>query len=203
MLEHIMDSFLVLGSNRFFISVNHKAAMIEYYMQQVEEKNYRIEYFKEKKPLGTAGSLYLLKGKIKETFFVSNCDILIDQDYSDIFAYHSTNRNDITLVAAIRNYPIAYGIIHTRENGLLDSIEEKPELSFKINTGFYVMEPSLLDEIPDNQYYDITELIKDLQGKGKKIGVFPVSEKSWMDVGTWKEYLSNHVSEVRHEPSNA
>ncbi len=192
-MERIMDSFLQMGSNRFYVSVNHKAEMIDYYFKKLNHPDYCICFFNEEKPLGTAGSLSLLKGKINEPFFVSNCDILIDQDYGEILRYHESNKNEITLVAAMKSYPIPYGVIYTRENGLLDNIEEKPELSFKINTGFYILEPHLLAEIPDNKFYHITELVEKIRLSGRRVGVFPVSEKSWVDIGTWSDYLSNHT----------
>jgi len=75
-----MDQFSEIGAQNFYISVNYKADMIKQYLENVE-KPYRINYFEEDKPLGTAGSLFLIKDQIKDTFFVSNCDILIDQDY--------------------------------------------------------------------------------------------------------------------------
>ena len=96
----------------------------------------------------------------------------------------------MTVVAALKNYPIAYGVLYTKENGLLDSIVEKPDLTFKINTGLYILEPNLLDEIPEGQFYHITTLIDKLRKENRRIGVFPVSEKSWIDVGNWNEYFS-------------
>ena len=71
----------------------------------------------------------------------------------------------------------------------MDSITEKPEITFKINTGFYILEPHLISEIPQNTFFHITSLIELLQKKKKRVGVFPISENSWKDIGEWKEYL--------------
>jgi NDP-sugar pyrophosphorylase family protein len=170
------------------MSVNFKADLIEFYLKN-QALPYQIEYFKEEKPSGTAGSLSLLKGKINERFFVSNCDILIEQDYSEILDYHLENKNEITLVAVMKHYSIPYGTIETAENGSLLNLTEKPEISYKINSGMYILEPHLLDEIPENEFFHITDLIeKVLQRKGRA-GVFPVSEKSWKDIGDWDNYL--------------
>ena len=81
-IEEIMNRFVNVGCKEFLFSVNYKAETIKHYFEQVEEKSYSIDYFQESKPLGTAGSLHLIKGKITTTFFVSNCDIIIDEDYS-------------------------------------------------------------------------------------------------------------------------
>lgn len=196
-IEEIMDRFVDCGCNDFFLSVNHKAEIIRYYLDSLRNPEYRINYFQEDKPLGTAGSLHLLKDKIRSTFFVSNCDIIIEQDYSEILNYHSENNNEITVVAALKNYSIPYGTLTTREDGLLQTIQEKPEIIFKINTGFYILEPHLIKEIPDNQVYHITYLIEKLQQENRRVGVFPVSEKSWADIGNWKEYLA-HIR-LNHE----
>ena len=77
----------------------------------MDSKKHKLNYFKEDKPLGTAGSLHLLKNKIKSTFIVSNCDIIIDQDYSEILEFHNKNKNQITIVAAVKNLKIPYGTI--------------------------------------------------------------------------------------------
>ncbi len=191
MLEEIFERFGRYGCNSFNISVNYKADLIEYYINSLNLP-YTINYFREEKPLGTAGSLHLLKGKINSTFFVTNCDILIEQDYSEILDYHNENKNDITIIAALKNYLIPYGTIETGENGKLLSLTEKPELTFKINSGMYILEPHLLNEIPENEFFHINSLIEKIQLHGGKVVVFPVSEKSWIDIGEWNEYLKNN-----------
>lgn len=193
MLEDIFERFSEHGCNSFYISVNYKSDLIEYYIQN-QKLPYDLHFFKEEKPMGTAGSLSLLKGKINETFFVSNCDILIEQDYSEILDYHRSNENEITIVAALKHFPIAYGTIETGENGRLIKLVEKPELTFKINSGMYILEPHLLDEIPENQIFHITHLIEKVSNRKGNVGVFPVSQKSWKDVGNWEEY-SNYIQQ--------
>ena len=187
-IEDIFERFNNYGCSQFFISVNYKAEFIEYYLKN-QKLPYKLEFFTERKPMGTAGSLSLLKGKIHQTFFVSNCDIIIEQDYSEILDYHRSNKNEITVVAALKHYPIAYGTIKTGENGKLLKLVEKPELTFKINSGMYILEPHLIDDVPENNFFHITHLIEKVKNRGGNVGVFPVSEKSWKDIGEWDEYL--------------
>lgn len=189
-LEDIFERFSNHGCNTFYISVNYKADLIKYYIQN-QKLPYSLHFFREEKPMGTAGSLSLLKGQIKETFFVSNCDILIEQDYSEILDYHRSNKNEITIVAALKHYPIAYGTIETGKNGRLIKLEEKPELTFKINSGMYILEPHILDEIPENNFFHITTLIEKIMARKGNVGVYPVSEKSWKDMGSWAEFKQN------------
>lgn len=188
MLEEIFERFGKYGCNNYNISVNYKADLIEYYINSLKLP-YSINYFKETKPLGTAGSLHLLKGTINSTFFVTNCDILIEQDYSEILDYHKENMNEITIVAALKHYPIPYGTIETGENGQLVSLIEKPELTFKINSGMYILEPKLINEIPIDTFFHITDLIEKVKQRDGKVGVFPISESSWKDIGDWNEYI--------------
>jgi dTDP-glucose pyrophosphorylase len=187
-IEDIMDKYLEVGCNEYFISVNYKAEVIRQYFDNLKNPEYNISYFQESKPLGTAGSLHLLNDKIHSTFFVSNCDIIIDEDYASVLNYHKENHNEITIVAAIKTYPIPYGTLETAEGGQLKSIFEKPDINFKINTGMYILEPHLIQQIPIDSFYHITDLIEKLNNDGRKVGVFPVSEGSWTDIGNWEEY---------------
>lgn len=186
-VEEIMQRFSRHGCDNFYLSVNFKSDLVQYYLNQ-QNLPFHLNYIKEDKPLGSGGSLSLVKGKIKSSFFVSNCDILIDQDYSEILNYHIENDNVITIVAALKHYPIPYGVLETGNNGDLRSLHEKPEITFKVNSGMYIFENKVLNEIPDNTFLPITEIINRVRDKGWKIGVFPVSERSWIDIGTWDEY---------------
>ncbi len=187
-IQLIIENFAKIGCRQFYISVNHKADMIKQYFNEYGVKDLNIQFIQEPEPLGTAGSLFLLKNKIKQSFFVSNCDILVDQDYREVYEYHKSNANELTIVSALRHYDIPYGILETGANGLLKKLTEKPNLTFQVNTGLYILEPHLLNEIPENNFFHITDLINKIREKGGKVGVFPVSEKSWIDIGKWQDY---------------
>ena len=187
-LEIIMDQFEGIGCHKFYMSVNYKADMMKYYLSQLDHK-YDIEFFMEEKPLGTIGSVSLLKGKISSPFFVSNCDSINEQDYRDVYDYHVNNHNDMTIVTMVKSFKIPYGVIETGEDGLMTALKEKPEQTFQVNTGVYILNPELIDEIPESEFYHITHLMEKVQKRGGRIGCFPVSEHSWKDMGEWPEYL--------------
>lgn len=133
--------------------------------------------------MGTGGSLQLLKNVLRTTFFVSNCDILIEADYADMLSVHRKQGNCITMVACLKNYIIPYGVINLNKSERVDTITEKPELTWLVNTGLYILEPETLHDIPENQLFHITDLINKYLSMGKPVGVYPITEKSWMDMG--------------------
>lgn len=187
-LEVIMDQFEGIGCHKFYMSVNYKADMMKYYLSQLDHK-YDIEFFMEDKPLGTIGSVSLLKGKITTPFFVSNCDSINEQDYRDVWDYHVENHNDLTIVTMVKTFKIPYGVIETGEDGLMTALSEKPELTYQVNTGVYILNPSCIDEIPDGEFFHITHLMEKIKARGGRVGCFPVSEHAWKDMGEWPEYL--------------
>lgn len=185
-IELITDSFAAAGVKEFHISVNYKKEMIQRYYEELN-KEYSLQYFSEPVPLGTAGSLHLLADKLHQSFFVTNCDILIKQDYAEILRFHQQGNYELTLVAALKQFSIPYGTVES-VHGSLTAFREKPELHFMVNAGLYILEPHLLSEIPKDSFFHITDLIAKIKERNGRIGVFPVSEGAWMDIGEWKEY---------------
>ncbi len=188
-IHEIIDRFRAQGAGEFLVSVNYKGDMIERYFSDLGAPGMSIRFLYEDSPTGTIGSLRAMRGHLGETFFVTNCDILVEQDYGMILDYHRSNRNIMTLVSAVKNVPIPYGILETREDNLLAAIREKPTHVLQVNAGMYVLEPGVLGLIPPDGSFDVTQLIEALQARGDRIGVFPITERSWMDIGEWSEYL--------------
>jgi len=186
-IEIIMDKFADHGINRFYVSINTKAHMIKSYFKEMNTR-YSISYIEEEEPLGTAGSLKLLRDRIEKEILVSNCDIIVDCDYAEVADFHRKNAYDITIVGSYRHFTIPYGICEIEKNGLLKDLKEKPEYDFLVNTGMTVLGRKALELIPANEKFDITDLIARVRGKRGKVGVFPINEKSWIDVGHWEEY---------------
>lgn len=191
-LESIMEQYEHIGCKKFYLSVNYKADMIKYYISQLKHQ-YDVSYFQEANPLGTIGSVSMLKGKIDTPFFVTNCDIIIEQDYRDVYEYHQGNHNAITIVTAVKNVQIPYGVIETGVDGLMIGLQEKPDFTYMINTGVYILQPELIDEIPEGEFYHITDLIEKVKASGGRVGCFPVSDDAWHDIGEWHGYLKKNI----------
>lgn len=184
--EHIMSRFEEYGCSHFDMIVNYKKNFIKSYFWD-NENAVDVDFIDETEFLGTGGGLKLLKGKYQETFFVTNCDILIEEDYSKIIESHKQNNNIITMVCAEKNMVIPYGTVEVSEEGYAIELKEKPSFSFITNTGFYVLEPEFLDMIPDNTFIHITDVIQNCIAAGKNVGVYKISEDKWMDMGQMEE----------------
>ena len=186
-IEHIIERFTMVGVKEFILTVNYKARIMKAFFEELRP-NFSVDFIDEHEPLGTAGSLKLLEGKFNKPFLVTNCDIIIKANYPDLYAFHKNNNYDITLVASMKNFTIPYGTCELNDEGHLKNLREKPEYDFLVNTGLYVINPDIIELIPKNKFYHITNLIDDSKKIGKKVGVYPIDDDAWVDVGQWAEY---------------
>lgn len=186
-IEHIIETFLGYGIMDYYLTVNYKAQIMKAYFQE-RNPDYQVHFIEENKPLGTAGSLKLLESSSPKPIIVSNCDILIKTDMWELTQFHLKGEYDLTLVASLKHYRIPYGICELNEKGHLDHIKEKPEYQMLVNTGLYVLDPGVLKLIPDDEFMNITTLMDMIKKNGGKVGVYPVGEDDWIDIGQWQEY---------------
>lgn len=184
--EHIISRFQEYGCNHFDMIVNYKKNFIKSYFQD-NENAYDVNFIDETEFLGTGGGLKLIEGKYDATFFMTNCDILIEEDYAKILEYHQNKHNIITMVCAEKNMVIPYGTVEVSDDGKVSALKEKPSLSFITNTGFYVIEPEFLDVIPENKFIHITDVIQSCIDTGKDVGVYTIPEDKWLDMGQMEE----------------
>ena len=156
--------------------------MIKAYFND-SDRDYRIHFWDEDVPLGTGGGLELLKGNIKSTFILTNCDILILDDVKKIVEHHRKNKNKVTMVCCLKNFVLPYGIVNFTEGGEISSFEEKPQLSFFTNTGYYILEADIFEYIKQGEKVDMPDIIDKMRQTQQKIGVYPIGENAWLDMG--------------------
>lgn len=185
-IELVIRNFHDFGCQGFTLVLNHKRNMIKSYFADVD-KDYFVDYIDEEEPLGTGGGPSLLKGRMNGTFFLTNCDILVDADYSDILNFHRKQGNDITMVCAMKRFTIPYGVVELCDEGQFSRIAEKPMMDYLINTGMYVVEPSVVEHTADGVKQGFTDIIEQCRQRGGSVGVYPISEGSWMDMGQIEE----------------
>ena len=185
-IEEIIKKFKEENFNNFFITTGFKSNVLKKHIISQKYKN--INFSKEMKPLGTIGGIKMIEKKISDIFLLTNCDTLIDLDYKNLIDFHNQNNNLITVVSAISQTKINYGVCKVNKNNDLKNIQEKPNFNFLLNTGFYVMNKKVLKNIPSNKYFNSTDLINTCVTKKLKIGIYPIASSKWKDVGNWDDY---------------
>lgn len=193
--EHIMMQFQDYGCNDFSMIVNYKKELIKAYFSETSHKG-SLRFIDEQEFQGTGGGLRLLKGRLSGTFFMTNCDILVEADYEDLLNQHRKSGALITMVCAFKKVSVPYGTVELDENGNPIRLVEKPEYPLLTNTGLYVIEPAFLDTIPANAFVHITQLIQQLIDDGQSVGVYPISGNQWSDMGQHDE-LENMITQLK------
>ncbi len=186
-IELIIDQFLPYGLDHFHLSINYKSKILKSFFEELTPE-YSVSFLEEREPRGTAGALRELYSSVPENLIVTNCDIVIEADLAELVSFHQDNDYDLTLVASLKDYNIPYGVCELEKGGSLACIKEKPQYSFLINTGMYVVRRDRLDLIPEETRCDMTDLIEKIKRSGGRIGVFPIGENAWTDTGEWTEY---------------
>ena len=185
-IELIMQEYQSYSCDEFHIIVNYKRDLMKAYFAD-NENNYNITWYDEDKPLGTGGGLSLLKGKFEDTFFFANCDALLTANYGSMLKFHRENGNVITMICTYKNIDIPYGVVEMGLKGAIEEMKEKPLLSFLVNTGIYIVEPEVIDDIEEGVSIGFPDIVKMERTKGRRVAAFPVSENDWMDMGQLPE----------------
>ncbi|MDA8226232.1 MAG: nucleotidyltransferase family protein [Desulfitobacterium hafniense] len=186
LLETIIENFKEYGFQRFYFCVNYKADMVQNYFGDGSSFGVEIKYIHEENRMGTAGALGLLPEKPLQPIFVMNGDLLTKINFKQLLDYHLEHNAMATMCVREFNLQVPYGVVKIEKNHLV-SIEEKPIQRFFISAGIYVLEPKALSYIPQNVFFDMPSLFKELMKGGKKATTFPVREY-WMDIGRMGDY---------------
>ncbi|WP_433595876.1 nucleotidyltransferase family protein [Lysinibacillus xylanilyticus] len=185
-LETIIEGFKQYGYTDFIFSVNYKKEVIQEYFQNGEPFDVTIEYIEEDKKMGTAGALSLLKNRPTKPFFVMNGDLLTQINFDQLMQFHMEHKSVATMCVREYEYQIPYGVIETDGTDLV-TIKEKPIHRSFVNAGIYVLNPDVLDYIPQNKFYDMPSLFEKLIEVNHKTSVFPIREY-WLDIGQVDEF---------------
>ena len=120
--------------------------------------------------------------------------MIFDIDFSEMYNFHKERKNDLTIIVSAKNYEIPYGICHINKKGKLKKIEEKPKSNFFVNTGLYIFKPKILKLIPKNKFFHMTQLMDKANKMKYKVGVYPISDNDWVDIGETDQYKSTHLN---------
>jgi NDP-sugar pyrophosphorylase family protein len=181
MLEHIVERAKLDGFSNFIFAVHYLRHMVEDYFGDGSRFNVKIEYLKEKEPLGTAGALSLLINKINAPFIVTNGDVITDIRYGEFLDFHIRHNATATMAVRLHEWQHPFGVVQM--NGLeITGFEEKPINRTHINAGVYALNPSALSILEKNTHCDMPTLFERLQAQSQRIVAYPMHEP-WLDVG--------------------
>ncbi|MCL1830597.1 MAG: sugar phosphate nucleotidyltransferase [Oscillospiraceae bacterium] len=180
--ELIIDRFRKFGCRDFSLVLGYKRNLIKSYFSEIPTE-YTISYIDEDQPLGTGGGLAFFKGVFEAPVFVTYCDNVIEADYIDILQSHIESASILTMVVARKHTKIPYGVIELDESGAIIGINEKPEYTNLINTGFYVISPEFIDMVEDNEFQHITDIALKLADEGHRIGSYLIDDGCFIDIG--------------------
>ena len=181
-LQVIIEKFKKNGFKNFFLSVNYKKEKIIDYFKDGSEFGVKIQYLIEDEPLGTAGSLYLLPKSVQLPIICVNGDVITNLDYSEFLKFHSSLFSEATMCVREIGINIQFGVVNSK-GSQFESIDEKPVIKKKINTGIYLLNPSFIrDLLPNKRKIDMPEIFIEATALNKNVNIFPLHDY-WIDIG--------------------
>lgn len=173
------------GIRHVYISVNHLADKLVDHLGDGSRFGCEIEYLWEdpEVPLGTGGSLGLIKRTPTEPLIVMNGDLMVEFDTRQLLAFHQAQRSTVTLGVREYRHTIPFGVIETEADDQVRQMVEKPDLAFTVNAGIYCVEPKALDVIIPGQPTDMPELVQRCLDRGDVVAAWEWSS-DWIDIGT-------------------
>jgi dTDP-glucose pyrophosphorylase len=196
LMERTIENLQKAGIHRINVTTHFMPEKIIKHFGGGQRFGVELNYVSEEQPLGTAGALRLIN-EVEEPLLVMNGDILTNIDFRSLMKFHREHKARLTV--AVRQYEmqVPYGVVEAK-NGIVSGLREKPRITFLVNAGIYLLEPSVLKHIPDAGRYDMTDLISRLLEAGETVVGYPVMEY-WLDIGKHDDFqkAQEDVSQVR------
>jgi len=191
-LHSIIEHFKSQGFCKFLLCVNYKGEVIEEYFEDGTAFGVEIRYTWENKRMGTAGALSLIDFEMQDPFFVVNADVLTSINYEDLLNYHEVNEASATMCVKKFEVEVPYACVDFNDNNDLLALNEKPSYQYHVNTGIYVLAPSVLSKIPTNVFFDMPTLFEELAQEKQNPKVF-LMEDYWLDLGKPDDYKKGNA----------
>jgi NDP-sugar pyrophosphorylase family protein len=192
-LELVVDQLELAGIRDITFCVGYLSHLIRAVFDHRDNEGVDIDYVHEDEALGTAGPLRLV-GDLDDTFIAMNGDVLTNLDYADLVRYHQRNGNVLTIATHDRRIKIDYGVMHLQQQGMnghtkhrITGFQEKPEIVSTVSMGIYVMEPAVLDFVPEGRPFDLPDLVHALLEAGQPLGAYKY-DGLWFDIGRKEDY---------------
>jgi mannose-1-phosphate guanylyltransferase len=198
-IEHVISRLALHNIREIVLAMGYKPDSIFQYFKNGAGTDLKLRYSMEERPLGTAGAVKNVAEDQDSTFFVLNGDVFSDIDYTGMLNFHMQNRAMATIALTYVEDPTKFGVVETDSTGRVKRFVEKPKLeevtSHWINAGVYILEPQVLNYIPQGQPYMFeTGVFPAMLDKAERVFAYP-STAYWIDMGTPEKYhqLNNDI----------
>lgn len=186
-IEYNVDRLAQVGIKNIYLSINYLGEQLEAYFGDGSQKNISIDYIREGKPLGTIGSILLVEQFEHEDILVMNSDLLTNIDFADFYKTYKTANADMAVASTSYHVDIPYAVLETDEQQKVKSLKEKPRYTYYSNAGIYLIKRRLLDMIPQDSFFDITDLMDRMIAMDHKLITYPINGY-WLDIGKHEDY---------------
>ena len=184
-IDHNVDRLISYGVNHISVTVNYLKEQIEEHYKE-PRNGIQIQTVREPKYLGTIGSIKFVPKFYNDTILLMNSDVFTNIDYEDFFLHFQQNEAEMSVAAIPYNVSIPYGILDL-DGRNIKGLLEKPQYTYYANAGIYLIKLKALNEIPENEFFNATDLVEKLISEGKKVIRYPLNG-TWIDIGNPQEY---------------
>ena len=185
-LEVLLRQIKTAGIHKVILTVGHLSGLLRAFFQDGHQWGLEIEYSYESHPLGTAGPVALIDN-LSDTFLVTNGDVLTTMQFGDLIKFHKEQQAIATIAVHPRMEKIDLGVIQWDGSSRITGYIEKPTYDYNVSMGVYVFEPKVISYIPQGEYLDFPNLVRNMIGAGEKVVGYRY-EGYWKDLGRPDDY---------------
>lgn len=195
-IDHNVDRLISFGIKHISVTVNYLGEQLEDHFRE-PHNDVHVKCVREPKFLGTLGSIRFVPEFFNDTVLVMNSDLFTNINYEDFYLHFKEHDADMSVAAVPYSVSIPYGILDLEEKRNIKGIIEKPTYDYYANAGIYLIKKTALDLIPEDTFFNATDLIEALVANYKKVIRFPLNG-TWIDIGNPQEFrraneLVNHI----------
>lgn len=195
-IEHNVDRLVKVGIHNIYLSINYLGDQIEEYFGDGSAKDININYIREDKPLGTIGSVLLVDQFERDEIIIMNSDLLTNIDFADFYKSFKEGNADMAVAATSYHVDVPYAVLEADDQQQVKSLKEKPRYTYFSNAGIYIIKKKLLEMIPRDSFFDITDLIEKALEMDRKIVTYPINGY-WLDIGKHEDFKKAQ-EDVKH-----
>lgn len=184
-IDYNIDRLISYGIKNISVTVNYLKEQIEDHFAE-PYAGVRIRTFREPKFLGTIGSIKFVEGFQHDNVLLMNSDLFTNIDYEDFFLHFQQHDAEMSVAAIPYTVKVPYGIFDL-DGRNIKGIIEKPTYNYYANAGIYLIKRRALDAIPEDCFFNATDLIEKLVSQGKRVIRYPING-TWIDIGNPQEY---------------